>query len=532
MGLQMAAAAAAGVSSSSSAPAATSQFTMPSRCCCSQLSGRRRRRRRRSSHSSISTLRTLLLALALGGIPLLHTLLPAAVLAQPQPQPPPPLRLQFSNNFSSPTSSSPDSTTSALLCLGACELTPTHATLPTAPSPGAIGIARLLYRTPVRFTSPASRTCASFRTSFIFSIASVAATVTGDDSDDSGANSNPTAPIADGLAFVITPRAGIPPRSGGGALGLFEPLPSDAGSGRPVPGTPPGTLAVEIDTFAGASNAWDPGYAPHVGLDLDSLRSVAVSPPVPEVAAGSTVGVWVRYDAAAGDGGGEGRLTVRVHATEGGAAVPEEARARTVVEYAGLDLAAAVPGESFVGFSATQGMYAQTNTLWFWDFELSFTQDDEEGGGGGQGEEEGPLAATAAGAGDNGRIVAAAAADDTRRRRSVALAVATPVAALGLCLMLVWTRRRWRKSSSGSSSISSSRPLVPLSSVPALEMADRPQRSPSPASGDGDHGCGGVPGDQVLVVGPRRACFEEASPVQVKQPAPLVTDRRTDGPKF
>ena len=119
--------------------------------------------------------------------------------------------------------------------------------------------ARYQHKKKVQLWKKGSRYAASFSTRFTFEISPEI------ESDHEGV-------FGSGLAFAITPSLSVG-ASGFGSLGLFE---IDSATGRPVSVSgqkkrSPKTLAVEIDLDRD-SEAWDL-EAPHVGLDLNSLRS-------------------------------------------------------------------------------------------------------------------------------------------------------------------------------------------------------------------------------------------------------------------
>jgi hypothetical protein len=149
-----------------------------------------------------------------------------------------------------------------------------------------------------------------------------------------------------GLAFAITPdqRVGS---SGPESFGLFEIDPATGASLRGKKKTK--TLAVELDISRGSASFPDPAI-PHVGLDVDSVRSVATSP----IGNFTTfidrrIAAFVDYDAS-----GPGRLDVRVQKLSGSAtsrSAPDKRKAKLYLSYSPLRLSDLVNQRSYVGFS-------------------------------------------------------------------------------------------------------------------------------------------------------------------------------------
>jgi hypothetical protein len=151
-----------------------------------------------------------------------------------------------------------------------------------------------------------------------------------------------------GWAFAITPdqRVGA---SGPESLGLFEIDPATGASLRGKKKTK--TLAVELDISRGSAAVSFPDPAiPHVGLDVDSVRSAATSPigGFPTLV-DRPIAVFVDYDAS-----GPGRLDVRVQKLSGSAtsrSVPDKRKAKLYLSYSPLRLSDLVNEFSYVGFS-------------------------------------------------------------------------------------------------------------------------------------------------------------------------------------
>lgn len=210
---------------------------------------------------------------------------------------------------------------------------------------GTLGIARAMYYKPVQFYNASAGTVASFRSSFVVTILATSYGY-----------------LADGMAFFIAPKLeAVNASSSGEGLGLLEP---NTTTGDPVDGTT-NLVAIEIDTY---NNYIDPGYAPHIGLDLNSLHSAAVSGPssAPSlIGNGSSVGVWIEYSALAH------KINVSVSVTAS-PDYPSEQTAELVLTYSNFDLSAWIDETSYLGFSASTGWGNENNILSEWNFSTSF----------------------------------------------------------------------------------------------------------------------------------------------------------------
>lgn len=189
--------------------------------------------------------------------------------------------------------------------------------------------ARYQYTTPVQLYKKGTRLAASFSTSFVINI-------------DGDSERSVQRVFGGGLAFAITPSPKVDPASGEESLGLF---PINEATGGPAAGSPsPRIVAVEVDLSRAFD--WDRPSVPHVGLDINSLRSVAGS-----LLWNTTdfvnrkVAVFVDYDAR------EESLEVRFqNVTETG--TPHKSKAKLFLAYHGLKLSDHVNERSYVGFSA------------------------------------------------------------------------------------------------------------------------------------------------------------------------------------
>ena len=151
-----------------------------------------------------------------------------------------------------------------------------------------------------------------------------------------------------GWAFAITPdqRVGA---AGPESLGLFEIDPKTGNSLRGKKKTK--TLAVELDISRNSGDVTFPDPSiPHVGLDIDTVRSVVTSPigSFPTLV-DRPIAVFIDYDAL------KARLDVRVQKLSGSdtsRSVPDKKKAKLYISYAPLRLSDLVEEYSYVGFSS------------------------------------------------------------------------------------------------------------------------------------------------------------------------------------
>ncbi|MED6137137.1 hypothetical protein PIB30_062108 [Stylosanthes scabra] len=189
-------------------------------------------------------------------------------------------------------------------------------------------VGRALYLSQVHLYEKSTKRLANFQIQFGFSL-------------KSQGSSQP----ADGLAVFMAPSdTTIPPNSigNGGLLGLFDP--SDAlNASKKV-------VAVEFDTFYDrSSNDWDPSYT-HIGIDVNSIKSVKtvrwdrrdneiLNVLVTYTASSRTLAVAANYP--------DGKKYELSHEVDFGEELPEYVR---------------------VGFSAATGQEFQSHTLHSWSF--------------------------------------------------------------------------------------------------------------------------------------------------------------------
>ncbi|KAL3693012.1 hypothetical protein R1sor_006663 [Riccia sorocarpa] len=116
--------------------------------------------------------------------------------------------------------------------------------------------ARYEYVNPVRLYKKGTKYASSFSTSFILDIRR--------DFERSEQRV-----FGGGFAFAITPDQ-LTRNAGVGSIGLF---PINTENGKPLSSQSPKTVAVEIDTSRDGFS-WDNPQLPHLGIDINSLKSV------------------------------------------------------------------------------------------------------------------------------------------------------------------------------------------------------------------------------------------------------------------
>ncbi|MED6203687.1 hypothetical protein PIB30_001932 [Stylosanthes scabra] len=152
---------------------------------------------------------------------------------------------------------------------------------------------------------------------------------------------NSTATPADGITFFLSPISNLPPRSGGGFLGLFSNQ-TNSSSTTPI-------VAVEFDTYPNL-DIGDPNYK-HIGINVNSIKSSVTSRW--NWQNGEPLNVTITYD-------------------------PSVKRLRVVASYPngnnrvdlgyGIDLGSVLPEQVYSGFSGSTGKYAEVNHVNSWTF--------------------------------------------------------------------------------------------------------------------------------------------------------------------
>ncbi|XP_028802871.1 agglutinin-2-like [Neltuma alba] len=144
----------------------------------------------------------------------------------------------------------------------------------------------------------------------------------------------------------------IPANSTGGFLGLFSPDTAFNSSENHI-------LAVELDSFG---KDWDPPF-PHVGIDVNSLRSVNTTQwPIDLVPPGSRGNARISYESKTKT------LSVSI-------GYPDAKPAMFVSLSQIVDLKGVLPEYVRIGFSAATGDLVETHNLFSWSFR-SFLEED------------------------------------------------------------------------------------------------------------------------------------------------------------
>ncbi|KAK6135466.1 hypothetical protein DH2020_030791 [Rehmannia glutinosa] len=190
---------------------------------------------------------------------------------------------------------------------------------------------RATYIEPLHLWDRASRNLTDFTTHFSFVI------------DSSGSNS-----YADGLAFFLAPNgSSIQSWSYGGSLGIGNgDIPANSSSNSFV--------AVEFDTFP---NGYDPSV-PHVGIDVNSMRSVRTAIWQNNITLGMQNDAWISYNAS--------NTTLRVDFT----GFSRNRTWRDSLSYE-VDLRDYLPEYVSFGFSAATGDWFEKHNIKSWEFSSS-----------------------------------------------------------------------------------------------------------------------------------------------------------------
>ncbi|XP_072986497.1 uncharacterized protein [Typha latifolia] len=193
---------------------------------------------------------------------------------------------------------------------------------------------RSIYRDPVPLWDKATGKVADFTTHFQFII-----------------NATGTSVPADGLSFFLTTYPSSTPEDSMGCnLGIFKGVKDGT-----KPGTNNQTVAVEFDTF---QNYWDPSPN-HVGIDVDSIVSVANVTWNTNMTNGSTANAWISYNATTKN------LSVFLTYENNPIFSGNSSLSHTV------DLRELLPENVTIGFSATTGSAAELHQIIYWEFSSS-----------------------------------------------------------------------------------------------------------------------------------------------------------------
>ncbi|TMX03235.1 hypothetical protein EJD97_017521 [Solanum chilense] len=161
-------------------------------------------------------------------------------------------------------------------------------------------------------------------------------------------DSNGNDSFADGLAFFLAPvGSSIPVGSSGSGLGLVKAETENMPSYESF-------VAIEFDTFV---NTWDP-FGIHVGININSMESVATKIWVNDIKLGKKNDAWISYNASS--------KVLEVVFTGF-----QKKYNRDKLSYT-VDLRDYLPENVSFGFSASTGQLFQKNNVKSWDFNSSF----------------------------------------------------------------------------------------------------------------------------------------------------------------
>ncbi|GMP25776.1 hypothetical protein CsSME_00002475 [Camellia sinensis var. sinensis] len=190
-------------------------------------------------------------------------------------------------------------------------------------------VGRASYAEPVHIWDAKTGKLTDFTTHFSFIIKAVNASLYGD-----------------GLAFFLAPfRADIPTNSIGGFLGLL----SNSSGINPVGNS---IVAVEFDTY---QNLWDPS-SDHVGINVNSIVSVANVTWKSSIKGGSTANAWVSYNSTT--------KNLSVYLTYANEPVFTGDSSLSFV----VDLRDVLPEWVTVGFSAATDQWVELHEILSWSF--------------------------------------------------------------------------------------------------------------------------------------------------------------------
>ncbi|KAK7407177.1 hypothetical protein VNO78_08873 [Psophocarpus tetragonolobus] len=195
-------------------------------------------------------------------------------------------------------------------------------------------VGRALHVTPIHIRDKSNGKLADFTSDFSFIVNPSGSTLRGD-----------------GFAFFIAPAADFqfPKNSSGGYLGLFNPDTAFDPSKNQI-------VAIEFDSF---TNDWDPSspsQSPHIGIDVDSIKSVATVEWPSEFEPNNAVAhASINYDS-------ESKILSAF------VAYPDN---RNATVSAIVDLRNVLPEWIRVGFSAATGDLVETHDILSWFFEAT-----------------------------------------------------------------------------------------------------------------------------------------------------------------
>ncbi|XP_058081007.1 L-type lectin-domain containing receptor kinase IX.1-like [Magnolia sinica] len=193
-------------------------------------------------------------------------------------------------------------------------------------------VGRSIYAHPVHLWDSATGSVTDFMTHFSFII-----------------NALDASNYGDGLAFFLVPSGSdLPTESSGGNLGLFSGNSTSNSSQNNI-------VAVEFDSF---KNGWDPSDN-HVGINVNSILSVANVTWKSSIKNGSTANAWVSYNASTKNL--SVFLTYAQNPIFGG---------NSSLWYV-VDLKEILPEWIDVGFSAATGKFVEIHNILSWEFTSS-----------------------------------------------------------------------------------------------------------------------------------------------------------------
>lgn len=191
-------------------------------------------------------------------------------------------------------------------------------------------VGRAVYSEPLLLWDSDTRELTDFTTHFSFTIYST-------DASNSG----------DGLAFFLSPYPStIPPSSAGGCLGLCNGTTKYNTSADPI-------IAVEFDTYPNPE--WDPTSA-HVGIDINSIKSVKNVIWITNMTDNRTANAWVSYNSSTQN------LSVFLTYIDNPVFSGNSSLSYIV------DLRKFLPETVAMGFSAATGSSIEVHTILSWDF--------------------------------------------------------------------------------------------------------------------------------------------------------------------
>ncbi|KAK6945840.1 Legume lectin domain [Dillenia turbinata] len=168
-------------------------------------------------------------------------------------------------------------------------------------------------------------------------------------------NSMQNKTYADGIAFFLVPYgSGIPPGTAGSSLGL-APFLQDLNTKINQ------FVTVEFDTF---KNDWDPEKE-HVGIDVNSMKSIATLPWFCSILDGRQNDAWISYNS----------TTQNLSAVFTG--FINDTKIQQHISST-IDLRLYLPDWVTIGFSAATGFNYEINTIVSWDFSSHLQADENK----------------------------------------------------------------------------------------------------------------------------------------------------------